>query len=84
MEKYLKQIELIIKAKNGQREIITTVYIDSTIIDSIIDRGKIEEVNSVQFVNKKGKDSWLDCCEKNKLLSFYLKYINSEYWRIIN
>ena len=83
-EKFLKSMDLVIKARNGKREIHTVVYVDSTIVDTLIARGKIEGVNSVQFFERRTEDSGWWYCRRAEVddLVDHLRRIKSEYWRL--
>jgi len=83
-EKFLKEMVLVIKARNGKREIYTTLYIDSTIADEVVSRGKIECVDSVQFIDRRTEDSdwWYSRRAEVDDLVDYLRQIRSEYWRL--
>ena len=73
-KKLLKEMDLVIKARNGRREIHTVVYVDSAIEDTVIGRGKIECVDSVQFNDRRTEDnSWWYCrrAKVNDLIEYF-------------
>lgn len=82
-EKYLKRMELVIKARGGKQEIHTTVYVDSSIVDTVLDRGKMEDVDSVQLLEREDDVGWWYCrkAEVDDLVK-HLKKANSRYWRL--
>ena len=60
--KLLKEMIIVVIARGGKREIYTTVYIDSTVVDNVIGRGKIEDIVSIQFLDKNtDNDGWWYC-----------------------
>jgi len=82
--KYLKRIELVVKTNNGQHESFTTVYVDYTIADALVARGKVD-VDSVQFVDKPNDNNnyWVSRRAEVSDLIEYLRSIKSEYWRLL-
>jgi len=57
-EKYLKKIELIVKSRDCLHESFTTVFVDQSIADALIDRGQMTNIDSVEFVNKSTVGDW--------------------------
>jgi predicted nucleic-acid-binding Zn-ribbon protein len=78
-KKFLKEMNLVIKARGGTREIHTTFYVDSTIVDTVIGRGKIVDVDSVQFIEKQSKECGWWCCRRAEVADLidHLKDVRS-------
>ena len=61
--KYLKKMEIIIKARGGRHETYTSIFVDSSISSTLLDREEMVNIDSVQFVDSKSSDE-LWCCRK--------------------
>lgn len=61
--KYLKKMEIVIKARGGNHETYTSIFVDSSISSILLDREEMINIDSVQFIDSKSSDDWW-CCRK--------------------
>ena len=61
--KYIKKMEIVIKAKGGLHETYTSIFVDSSISSTLLNREEMVNIDSVQFVDSKSSDD-LWCCRK--------------------